>query len=40
MPFVALCEEGCIIFGAYGIINVALGTFGLDAIQTTLPPPG
>src|SRR3990167_7760617 len=26
-----------IIFGAYGIINLALGTFGLDTIQTTLP---
>jgi hypothetical protein len=26
-----------IIFGAYGIINVALGTFGLPSIQTVLP---
>lgn len=29
-----------IIFGAYGIINIALGTFGLDTIQTVLPTPG
>lgn len=29
-----------IIFGAYGIINVALGTFGLDTIQSKLPKPG
>ena len=27
-----------IIFGAYGIINLALGTFGIDQIQKTLPP--
>ncbi len=26
-----------IIFGAYGIINLALGTFSLDPIQKTLP---
>jgi len=26
-----------IIFGAYGIINVALGTFNLDPIQKSLP---
>ncbi|NNM83893.1 hypothetical protein HKL94_01590 [Candidatus Parcubacteria bacterium] len=26
-----------IIFGAYGIINVALGTFNLPSIQTVLP---
>ena len=26
-----------IIFGAYGIINLALGTFGLDPIPKTLP---
>lgn len=26
-----------IIFGAYGIINVALSTFSLSPIQTTLP---
>lgn len=26
-----------IIFGAYGIINVALGTFGLGTIQSKLP---
>lgn len=25
-----------IIFGVYGILNVALGTFGLDPIQKTL----
>jgi len=25
-----------IIFGAYGIINIALGTFSLDPIQKTL----
>ena len=29
-----------IIFGAYGIINVALGTFSLPNIQTKLPTPG
>ena len=29
-----------IIFGAYGIINVALGTFSLPNIQTKLPKPG
>jgi len=29
-----------IIFGAYGIINIALGTFGLTDIKTTLPTPG
>ncbi len=29
-----------IIFGAYGIINIALGTFGLGTIQSQLPPPG
>jgi len=26
-----------IIFGAYGIINLALGTFGLGTIQSKLP---
>lgn len=26
-----------IIFGAYGIINIALGTFSLPRIQTLLP---
>ena len=27
-----------IIFGAYGIINIALGTFNLGTIQQALPP--
>ncbi len=27
-----------IIFGAYGIINVALGTFNLGTIESKLPP--
>lgn len=27
-----------IIFGAYGIINVALGTFNLGTIEQKLPP--
>ena len=27
-----------IIFGAYGIINIALGTFNLGTIQQVLPP--
>jgi hypothetical protein len=28
-----------IIFGAYGIINLALGTFGIDPIQKALKGP-
>jgi hypothetical protein len=28
-----------IIFGAYGIINLALGTFGIDPIQNALQGP-
>ncbi len=27
-----------IIFGAYGVINIALGTFNLGTIQKVLPP--
>ena len=27
-----------IIFGAYGILNLALATFGLDSIEKSLPP--
>ena len=26
-----------VIFGAYGLVNIALGTFGVENIQKTLP---